>query len=188
VRQSKLDLPHAGFFYNSAMPGINAFLGDSITNGGRWDRLFPGVRTANFGVDGDCSQHVLARLEPVIALGPARLFLMIGTNDLGWGGVVEDVIVANVTRILDRLRAGLPECRLHLQSVLPREAEYAQRVISLNRCYAPLAAGKGAAWIDLFPRFDGGGGVLRAALGSDGLHLSEAGYALWREAIADRVS
>jgi lysophospholipase L1-like esterase len=65
------------------MSGINAFLGDSITNGGRWNQLFPDVRTANFGVDGDCSRHVLARLQPVIALKPARVFLMIGTNDLG---------------------------------------------------------------------------------------------------------
>ena len=169
------------------MSGITAFLGDSITNGGRWELLFLEARTANFGVDGECSQHLLARLEPVIRLSPACLFLMIGTNDLAWG-IAEDAIVANVEQILDRLHLALPNCRLYLQSVLPREAGYAVQVAELNRRYAALAADKGAKWLDLFPRFDGGGGILRRDLGIDGLHLSPAGYVLWRDCIADQMS
>jgi lysophospholipase L1-like esterase len=170
-----------------AMSGITAFLGDSITNGGRWDLLFPDARIANFGVDGECSQHVLARLLPVIAVKPARLFLMIGTNDLAWG-IAEDAIVDNVAQILDRLSLALPDCRLYLQSVLPREPYYAAQVASLNRHYARLAAEKNTQWVDLVPRFDGGGGRLREELGTDGLHLSPAGYVTWREAIATEVS
>lgn len=162
------------------------FLGDSITAAGRWERLFPEVRSSNLGVDGDCSEDVLKRLEPVIELKPGKLFLMIGTNDLG-RGYDEDPIVANVAAILDRLQTALPNCLIYLQSVLPREADYAKRVRSLNRRYAELARERGIAFIDLFGRFDRGDGGLRGALTEDGLHLVDAGYTIWREAIARHV-
>lgn len=159
-----------------------AFLGDSITAAGQWRHLFPSVPSQNFGVNGDVSGDLLRRLEPVVALKPGKLLLMIGTNDLG-RGYEEDSIVANVAAILDRLRVALPGCLVYLQSVLPREAFYAERVRSLNRRYLQLARERGVPFIDLFGLFDDGDGGLRRELTDDGLHLVEAGYEVWRAAI-----
>jgi lysophospholipase L1-like esterase len=172
---------------NEPPAGGVAFLGDSITAGGRWQRLFPGVPTLNFGVDGERSDHLLARLQPVIRARPSKLFLLIGTNDLGWG-IDEDRIVANVARILDQLRAGLPDCTLYLQTVLPRDASFTTRIQALNRRYAALARERGIALLDLFTEFDDGSGRLRRDLTGDDLHLLEAGYAVWRDAIAQYVN
>ena len=163
-----------------------AFLGDSITAAGRWERFFPEVRSSNFGVDGDCSEDVLRRLEPVVESKPGKLFLMIGTNDLG-RGYGEDSIVANVVAILDRLRPALPGCLMYLQSVLPREAVYAERVRALNRRYLELTRERGVSFIDLFELFAEGDGGLRGGLTNDGLHLVDAGYEVWRGAIGRYV-
>jgi len=188
--RSAAELPeqHPSAALGAAVPGscIVVFLGDSITAGGRWDLLFPGIPSANFGVNGDHTHQVLSRLAPIIRLKPAKLFLLIGTNDLG-GGIVEDTTVANVAKILDQLQSALPRCRIHLQTVLPREAEYTARVQSLNQRYAQLAQAKRVVLIDLFPLFDDGHGKLRPDLTDDGLHLLGAGYDVWRAAIAPYV-
>jgi lysophospholipase L1-like esterase len=159
-----------------------AFVGDSITAAGHWERTFPGIRGFNFGVNGDCSVDVLPRLEPIVQLKPEKLFLMIGTNDLG-RGYDEESIVANVEGILDRLRKELPGCLIHLQSVLPREVDYVNQVRSLNRRYLQLAQERGIPFINLVTPFEGGNGELRRELTDDGLHLVEAGYQLWQAAI-----
>jgi lysophospholipase L1-like esterase len=164
-------------------PGLVAFLGDSITFQGSWDTLFPGVRLRNFGVEGDRTEHILARLPPVIAAHPSKLFLMIGTNDLEHGAA-EDVIVANVSRILGELQQALPSCGFYLQSVLPRAPAYTARIHALNERLRRLAEQCSARWIDLFPLFDSGDGSLRQDLTADDLHLLPEAYVIWRTAIA----
>jgi lysophospholipase L1-like esterase len=183
--ESGLGLSGSGSMENLRGGGV-VFVGDSITAAGRWERFFPEVRSSNFGVDGDCSEDVLRRLGPVVESKPRKLFLMIGTNDLG-RGYGEDSIVANVAAILDRLRAALPDCLMYLQSVLPREAVYSDRVRSLNRRYAEVARERGVSFIDLFGLFADDDGGLRGALTEDGLHLVDAGYEVWRGAIARHV-
>lgn len=159
-----------------------AFLGDSITAAGQWERFFPRVRAYNFGVNGDCSSDVLLRLEPVVATKPGKLFLLIGTNDLG-RGYDEDSIVANVEAILNMLQAELPGCLIHLQSVLPREARYANQVRSLNLRYLQVAREQGIPFIDLVALFEDDNGGLRRELTDDGLHLVEPGYEVWQAAL-----
>src|SRR5215204_6557347 len=51
-------------------------LGDSITEGGNWSELFPGVRIANRGMASDTSINILARLHEVAARAPKLVFLM----------------------------------------------------------------------------------------------------------------
>lgn len=164
-----------------------AFVGDSITAAGHWQQWFPHWYCGNFGIDGDRSEQVLARLDVVIRFRPARLFLLIGTNDLGCG-VEEGVIVDNVGRILRRLRQELPGCQVCLQTVLPREPAYAGAVRALNRRYAQLAQEHAVALLDLYPLFDDGHGRLRAGLTDDGLHLRDAGYTLWQQALAPALA
>ncbi len=166
--------------------GVVVFLGDSITAGAHWDLLFPEVQSRNFGVDGESSHNILGRLAPVIRLKPAKLFLLIGTNDLG-GSVDEETIVSNVSKILDQLKSALRHCRIYLQTVMPRDADYTARIESLNRRYVRLAQAKSIVLIDLFPLFEDGQGRLRHDLTDDDLHLLAAGYEVWRAAISPYV-
>src|SRR5262245_41079427 len=164
-------------------PDDVVFLGDSITEGGPWEELFPGVRTRNRGIGGDTSDGVLRRLEQVTRAQPAKVFLLIGTNDL-YSGASEDEIVANIEEILERLKQESPDTEVYLQSVLPRAADYRTRIEALNARLAEVAGEQAAAWVDLYPAFvDPEKGAIRPELSNDDLHLLGPGYALWKEQI-----
>ena len=82
--------------------GAFVFLGDSITQG--WgDEMggtFEGMKVANRGISGDTTRGVLIRLEgDVLALNPAGVAILIGTNDLEEHAEPE-TIIANLK--LDR--------------------------------------------------------------------------------------
>ncbi len=172
----------------AAVPGCGGvvFLGDSLTHIGRWELLFPNVAVRNYGISGERSEHLLTRLEPIVRIQPAKLFLLIGTNDLALGFSVAE-IAANVATLLDKLHRTLPGCKLHLQSALPRQRKFAERIKALNVRYKALAAERGIAFIDLYPLFDDGSGQLRKELTYDNLHLMGKGYGIWRDAIAAQV-
>lgn len=164
-----------------------AFLGDSITHMGRWDLLFPGARTRNFGISGEISAQLLGRLTPVISVRPDLILILIGTNDLFWGFAPEE-IADNVAAIIRQLKAALPDAAIVLQGVMPRAPRYAARVRALNSLYAGVAEQAGVTWLDLFPAFDDGAGRMRPELTYDGLHLLGAGYAVWKGVLQPLVA
>jgi lysophospholipase L1-like esterase len=167
-------------------PGDVVFLGDSLTDGARWEELFPGLAVRNRGVPGDTTADVLARLDQVTSGKPAQVLLMIGTNDLGFGASVE----ATATRyeaILAALRRDAPATRIAVLSVLPRSASDSVRIEALNRAIRELARSQGAQWIDLDPAFLAPDGSIRDDLSNDELHLTGAGYLEWRRRISPYV-
>jgi len=103
------------------------FLGDSLTAGGDWQAWFPDVNALNFGIGGDTSDDVIARLDTVIAADPDEIVLLIGTNDFGHRQNVEH-LVRNVQSILVEARRALPGSRLLVQSIMPRGREFADRI------------------------------------------------------------
>jgi lysophospholipase L1-like esterase len=169
------------------VPDDIVFLGDSLTEGGPWEELFPDLRVRNRGIGGDTSDGVLSRLEQVTRATPTKVFLLIGTNDL-FRGASEDEIVANITDVLDRLKQETPDTEVYLQSVLPRAPRYRADIEALNQRLAEVALEHGTAWIDLYPAFlDPESGGIRPELSNDELHLLGPGYALWKEQIEVQV-
>ncbi len=159
------------------------FLGDSITDGGRWAELYPGLSIRNMGIPGDTVAGVLDRLEQVTALRPRLVMLMIGTNDLGAGKAAPEV-VEGVGRILAGLREQSPQTRVVLQSVLPRSRDYADRVAATNQGLRRVAQQFGAEYLDLHTRFADENGAIRREFTNDDLHLLGSGYRVWGQAIA----
>jgi lysophospholipase L1-like esterase len=174
------------FAANPIAPGQVVFVGDSLTDGARWDELFPGIPVRNRGVPADTTADVLARLDQVTAGKPAQVFLMIGTNDLGQGASVAET-AARYREILERLRSESSATRVYVQSVLPRSAAFRADIESLNLEIERAARDLGAAWIDLYPHFLAPDGSIRDDLSNDELHLLGPGYALWRDRIAGSV-
>lgn len=165
--------------------GDVVFVGDSLTEFGEWSQRFPGVSVRNHGIAGDDSAGVLARLEDVTAGRPAKIFLMIGTNDLT-DGADEEAVVANVEEIVTRIAAASPDTQTFVQSILPRARRDRARVESLNRRLRAAVAGE-AVWIDLYPHFVDDRGSIRDTYSDDDLHLRGEGYAVWRDVIAPHV-
>ena len=161
-----------------------AFLGDSITYYGDFDGAFPDYDVDTFGVIGDTSEGVLARLEPVIAFDPSAVFLMVGTNDLAYNVSVED-IVANVRSILQGLRSSLPDATLVIESVIPTaSAGKNQRIVQLDADLAELVDPDGIAdaYLDLYSVYEVNG-LLPEDYSDDGLHITSESYAPWYDLV-----
>lgn len=58
------------------------FLGNSITNGGEWAELIGNPHVKNRGISGDRTDGILDRLHVITKGKPAKIFLLIGINDL----------------------------------------------------------------------------------------------------------
>ena len=169
-------------------PGDVVMLGDSITEGADWPALFPGVRIHNEGIGGDDTDGVLRRLALVTDGRPGKVFVMIGTNDIGKGVHSADEIVHNIATIVDRIRADSPTTEIYLQSVLPRLRRRAEQVDGVNRGIEALAQDRGATWIDLWPIFEQGDGAMDLSLAPDALHPNAEGNRRWAEYLGRFVS
>ena len=89
------------------------FLGNSITDGAEWAELFNRHNIKNRGISGDITQGILDRLDPVVKGNPAKLFLLIGINDIS-RNIPEDTIVINIEQIIDEFQHNSPKTRITL--------------------------------------------------------------------------
>ncbi|MFB2581840.1 GDSL-type esterase/lipase family protein [Herbiconiux sp. P15] len=154
------------------------FVGDSLTEGGRWQEWFPEFEAINLGRGADTTEALLERLDEVAEVEPDTVVLLIGTNDVANRRAVEQV-VRNIETILVNLRAALPDARILLQSVMPRGREYAEFVKEINRHTWQFAATVRAHYLDLWPAMAKADGELNPEYTEDRLHLNEAGYEAW---------
>jgi lysophospholipase L1-like esterase len=165
------------------------FLGDSITQG--WgDKMggsFEKAKVANRGISGDTTRGVLIRLqEDVLALNPAGVVLLIGTNDLEEGADPE-TIAGNLKLILAELKkhsATMPIVLCHVFPSSESKKRPAEKIKKVNELYQ--AAVKGDAQVTLvetYPLFANEQGDAKAEEFPDLLHPNAAGYAKWASAI-----
>jgi lysophospholipase L1-like esterase len=177
-------------------PRLTVLLGDSIS---LWfpQELLPGRRTwLNQGISGEKSDMLLRRLDALDGTQPDTIFMMIGINDL-IAQVPEKSIAQNLEQSVQYLQQQHPDARIIVQSILPHGAERAtwegrdrllqlpnDRIQAVNTAIANMADVEGVEYLDLYPLFADGEGALRPDLTTDGLHLSDRGYLVWRTAIA----
>ncbi|MCU1477157.1 MAG: hypothetical protein JWQ64_1850 [Subtercola sp.] len=154
------------------------FLGDSLTFGGSWQEWFGDYEVQNYGVEGDTTDDVKARLDDVVELNPGTIVLLIGTNDLGKGRSVEH-IVQNIETILVTLRNELPDAEILLQSVMPRGQEFADEIRDINRHIWQFASSVRTHYLDLWPALALEDGELNPQYTPDQVHLNALGYEAW---------
>lgn len=170
-------------------------LGDSITEGFEIQKYLKGRRVLNRGIGADIigndlppddPRGVLQRLDSsVFDCGATDIFLMIGINDLNIGHTV-DQLETGYRDLLQRIKAGAPRLKVHVQSLLPTRGVHAKQnapVNDFNQRLHKLSAEFGYDYIDLHKLMVDDQGELKADLTEDGLHLKEPGYVIWRAEI-----
>lgn len=171
------------------------FLGDSITDGCNWGELFGDSKVKNRGISGDTTQGILDRLDEVVESRPARVFLMIGINDLAMGKSPKE-IVDNIKRIVRSIREDSPDTEICLESLLPVNPDFpqfpkhtskTQEVQAINRVLKRMAQESDLRYIDLYGEFIVEDNKLNPEFTNDGLHLTGAGYRVWKGAVAPYV-
>ncbi len=170
------------------------FLGNSITDIGEWTEIWNNINVKNRGISGDNTFGVLARLDEVVASKPAKIFIMIGINDIA-RNTPDSIIVANYKKIVQGIRSASPKTKIFIQSVLPTNnsfTEYArhqnkgQHIVFVNKALRNLCLEQNLVYVDLHSRFLDALGKLDVQYTNDGLHLSGAGYLLWKKILTQK--
>ncbi|SDF50847.1 Glycosyl hydrolase family 20, domain 2 [Mucilaginibacter pineti] len=164
------------------------FLGNSITDGAEWNELFGDDHIKNRGISGDVTTGVIARLPEVARRRPAKIFLLIGVNDLS-RNITPDSVVKNIMLIAGYLHEASPATEVYVQSILPVNKIYnkfgthtgkSAQIAEINSKLQHMAVSHHYVYINIHDAFCGADGLLRADLTNDGLHLKGEGYLLWK--------
>jgi lysophospholipase L1-like esterase len=173
------------------------FIGDSITQGWEnagksvWAEHYAKRNAVNLGIGGDRTQHVLWRLENgnLENINPKLAVLMIGTNNSGTN--TSQQIAEGITAIVEKLRAKRPNTKILILGIFPRgpDKDDAKRKINegANEIVKKLADNKMVYFLDIGPKFLAPDGTLSKEVMPDLLHLNEASYRTWAEAIEPKV-
>ncbi|UCD53074.1 MAG: hypothetical protein JSW27_10615 [Phycisphaerales bacterium] len=175
------------------------FIGDSITHGwenaGRriWDRYYARRNAVNMGFGGDRTQHVLWRLDHAdfSGLAPQLAILMIGTNNSNGTDNTPEEIADGIVAICQRLRRRLPETKILLLAIFPRNpgpGPQREKNAEASRLASRIADGKMIHYLDVNDEFLTEDGVLSKEIMPDYLHPNGTGYKIWAEAIEPKVA
>lgn len=165
--------------------GGTLFFGDSLVE------LMPSdYPVINNGIGGMSSKALEGLIdELVLKFEPSKVFLHIGTNDLGQ--TVMDSprdIALNVQRLFYIIKRNLPEAELNLISTLPnidaidsmqstnRGMRSGDLIRLLNKEYQYHLDLLDVNFINLYPALFNDEGQLITELYQDGLHVNEQGY------------
>ncbi|MSU51762.1 MAG: GDSL family lipase [Opitutus sp.] len=197
---------HEGFLARGKEGPVGLlFIGDSITDG--WNRAqhifqhyYGKYEPANFGIGGDQTQHVIWRIEngELEGIHPKVVVLMLGTNNSSSHTAAE--IAAADRKIVEMIRAKIPETKVLVLAVFPRGArknpqgvitdaaitDAAKRTEIINAVNIELAKlddGQKVRFLDIGASFLGQDGKIPFTIMPDQLHPNLAGYQLWADAM-----
>jgi lysophospholipase L1-like esterase len=162
------------------------FMGNSITDSwAKWfPQMFPGKPYVGRGISGQTTPQMLVRFrQDVIALQPAVVLILAGTNDIAGntGPSTLEMIEDNLASMTQLAKAN--GIRVVLASVLPvydypwrKGLDPAPKIVALNAWIKAYAERSGAVYLDFHTAMKDDRQGLRADLTSDGVHPTEAGY------------
>jgi lysophospholipase L1-like esterase len=176
----------------SPAPGMQrvVFLGDSITDawGRSHGKFFPGKPYVNRGISGQTTPQMLLRFQQdVIALKPAVVVILAGTND-----VAENTGPETLAQMEDNFRsmatlAKANHIHVVLSSTLPAThfpwnpaiTDSAEKIKTLNAWLERFCGEHGFVFLNYYPALVNDAGGMRKDLTTDGyVHPNDAGYAI----------
>ena len=183
-RQHRYD----SFQATPTVPGQTVFAGNSITNMHSWFEAFGSHQdVVGRGNSGGFATELLENLESYIDAKPAKLFVMIGTNDIS-SGTAYAKTARDIQIIAQRVRMESPETEIYLQTILPRSSNAKPDYELCNALVARFVSEANDPKIHLVNLSDvcapiNGNGTWSY----DGLHPRPIGYSAWCHHIQDLV-
>ena len=163
------------------------FLGNSITQGVDWAELLQNPNCKNRGISGDITYGVLERLGEVTEGKPAKVFVLIGINDIEHN-IPDTLIVNNYRRIIRQIKVASPKTKIYFHTLLPVNNEFTQfkkhynkdeHIAFVNTELKKITEAEKITLIDLHPHFLDASNKLDKRYTQDGLHLNADGYQVW---------
>ncbi|HEV2841106.1 MAG TPA: GDSL-type esterase/lipase family protein [Chthoniobacterales bacterium] len=182
---------HAQFLERAKQGEIDlVFLGDSITDRwprvgeGSWQKLAP-YKPANFGIEGDRTEHLLWRLEQgeLDAISPKVVVVLVGTNNVFYfPDEKPEWTVRGIERVVALIRKRVPESKVLLFGIFPRDEKNGRvrrTIAAINHELKRLDDGAHIRFADIGAEFLDGDGNISPDIMPDQVHLSAKGYDLW---------
>ena len=169
------------------------FLGNSITDIGEWTEIWHNLKVKNRGISGDNTFGVLARLDEVLSSKPAKIFLMIGVNDIS-KETPDSIILENYKKIIARVKKESPKTKLYVQSILPTNNDFVEfkrhqnkeeHIVFVNTRLKEICVFEKIFFVDLYTAFLDSLGKLDKKYTNDGLHINGNGYMRWKEILVE---
>ncbi len=170
-----------------AKTGGTVFLGDSLVEFFPLREFFADEIIYNRGCAGDTTADVTARLSNVTDIAPSRIFLLIGTNDLG-KGTAPDEVADRVKNLCSALLSAIPGLQLNVISLLPVSRRVRllsplvcarrtnEKLMRINYLLKKYCEGNRLNFIEVYPHLTDDAGDLKKEYTFEGLHLSITGY------------
>jgi lysophospholipase L1-like esterase len=164
------------------------FVGNSLTEAFPLSEAFSGRPVRNRGIGGNTTSRILIRIGSIARSQPSKIFLECGLNDLR-GRVPIDTILVNFQRIVDTIRENCG-ASIYLNELLPVDSSHAElmpAIQQLNDSLRAFSHRNRLVLLRLYAYFLRGG-YLAHQYTTDGIHLSNAGYKVWRDRIDSLVN
>lgn len=152
------------------------FVGDSHVQFNEWAELFRNPEVVNRGIAGETTKQLAERIESVAAERPAKIFIIIGTNDI-WINYDRDKTLENYGEILSTINKLSPKTQVYACAVFPSSwgRVPTDKVVTLNAQIRKLVERKGYTFVDTYTPLVKDG-LINASLTWDGIHLNSKGY------------
>lgn len=187
---------HKGFLEAGKKPGIQlVFLGDSITDAfpGRgketWNANYAQYNAVSFGISGERTENTLGHIAGGVldGLSPKAVVIMIGTNNIGhFNDEKPEWAAAGVKKIIEEVKAKLPNSKILLLGVFPRDKKGSPKRVAvegINAIISKYGEGKTVTFLDIGAKFLDANGEIPKEIMPDGLHPNADGYKIWAEAM-----
>lgn len=181
------------------------FLGNSLTEGGKWDEYYPEINRKlakrngairNRGIIGDTVDGIEERIDEILKGSPKKIFFLSGVNDISHD-LSSDSIVNMIEKLMLRIQKESPKTKIYLESLLPFNESFRRykkldgktyMVAEINAKLEKLAKRLHITFLNVYPLFlKEGTDVMDPEITSDGLHLNSRGYEIWSKAIEKYV-
>lgn len=147
----------------------------------------------NRGVGGFTTEDMLKNMEEqVFGTEPSKIFINIGTNDIGKPGYTLDKLIKNYEKILMQIRDRLPESEVYLMAYYPvnevdkvPQGEWGKHMFDTrnnenlkhaNRAVKELAGKMRYQYIDVNEGLTDNNGRLKQEFTLEGIHMYANGY------------
>lgn len=147
----------------------------------------------NRGIGGFTTTDMLANMEEMVfATEPSRIFINIGTNDIGSPGYQLEKLMENYEKILTRIRERLPQAEIYMMAYYPvnetdklPDTEWArmmfvtrtnENIRLANEAVEKLAEKMGCRFINVNEGLTDERGKLKKEFTIEGIHMYANGY------------
>ncbi len=147
----------------------------------------------NRGIGGFTTEDMLRNMEEMVfAVKPRKIFINIGTNDIGSQGYRLEKLMENYGKIITQIRERLPEAEIYMMAYYPAnetdklpEGEWAKTMfltrtnenISIaNKAVEEMAGRMGCHFINVNQGLTDEAGKLKKEFTVEGIHMYANGY------------